>query len=310
MVLTIGTDCSGIEAPIQALLQMNIPFKHLWSCEKDPYAIQSIKANYNPEKIYNDITMRNHSELPDTDIYVCGFPCQPFSLMGHKEGTNDPRGNIMKECISVIKRKQPNIFILENVKNFKFIEKGVPFKYLVNTLSEIKNNDEEVYNVYHDILNTRDYGIPQNRERIFIIGIKKVIQTQDYTTPIKIDMKPLEEFILDKTIHNLTINKQLYKNLIIINNELNCIVTSCNYYYPIKNVSPTLTTYCSIYYHTTYKRYLTWNECLLLQGFPNNFNKVISNFQMFKQIGNSMSVNVLVALFKVLFEITIIKEIM
>jgi DNA (cytosine-5)-methyltransferase 1 len=94
-MLRIGTDCSGIEAPIQALLQMNIPFEHSFTCDKDIYALKSIKVNYHPKKIYIDITKRKHACLPDIDIYVCGFPCQPFSLMGNKMGTEDSRSNIM-----------------------------------------------------------------------------------------------------------------------------------------------------------------------------------------------------------------------
>jgi DNA (cytosine-5)-methyltransferase 1 len=111
-MLRIGTDCSGIEAPIEALKQLGIPFEHKWACEIDRFARTSILANYQPEIIYEDITKRDNSELPDIDIYVCGFPCQSFSLMGKKLGSNDPRGNIMMHCIDVIKKKQPSIFIL------------------------------------------------------------------------------------------------------------------------------------------------------------------------------------------------------
>lgn len=99
-MITIGTDCSGIEAPIQALKQLGIPFQHKWSCEIDKFARQSILANYQPEILYEDITKRDHSQLPDVDIYVCGFPCQSFSLMGKKLGTNDPRSNIMLSKLS------------------------------------------------------------------------------------------------------------------------------------------------------------------------------------------------------------------
>ncbi len=131
-MIKIGTDCSGIEAPIQALQQLKIPFQHSFSCEIDKYALQSIEANYHPEKIYHDMTKRNHSSLPDIDFYVCGFPCQSFSLMGKKMGSNDTRSNIMYQCIRVIKKKMPKIFILENVKNFKYIEKGKPYEFLLN----------------------------------------------------------------------------------------------------------------------------------------------------------------------------------
>ena len=309
-MISIGTDCSGIEAPIQALLQMGIQFKHVWACENDPYAIQSIKANYSPEKLYLDITTRDHSQLPDTDVYVCGFPCQSFSLMGNKKGTSDPRGNIMMHCISVIKNKLPNIFILENVKNFKFIEKGTPYNYLINTLIEIKNENEQVYSVYSMILNTKDYGLPQNRERIFIIGIKKEIQLEEFTIPEKKEMIPLEEIIQDKTIYTNNKNcKAMFNKLKEINYSKNYIFPNTNYTKPLYGLCPTLTTRSGVYFHSTYNRYLTTKECLLLQGFPINFKQVVSNSRIYKQIGNSMSVNVIIALFNKIFQTTIYKEI-
>ena len=308
MVLRIGTDCSGIEAPIQALQQLGIPFEHSFCCEKDKYALQSIKANYNPNKIYTDITKRKHALLPDIDIYVCGFPCQPFSLMGNKTGTEDSRSNIMYQCIKVIKKKLPKVFILENVKNFKFIQEGQPFNYLLSELKKIKNHNKELaYNVSFDILNTKDYGIPQNRERIFIIGIRKDIQKENttYTTPDKLQMKPLDNFILDKTIYinhdNLPVITRKLKQ---INYEKNYVFPNSNYVNPIKNMTPTLSTRCDMFYHSTYNRYLTTKECLSLQGFPINFTQSISKTQMFKQIGNSMSVNVLKVLFQKIFLIT------
>ena len=304
-MLTIGTDCSGIEAPIEALKQLKIEFEHEWSCEIDKFARKSILANYHPKILYEDITTRDHSKLPDIDIYVCGFPCQSFSLMGKKLGTKDPRSNIMLHCISVIKNKQPNIFILENVKNFKFIEKGKPFNYLIKELSDINE-----YNIYYDIYNTKDYGIPQNRERIYIVGIKKDIQVKDFQKPNTITMIPLEDFIINKTIYsnNVIFNNSLKKNLEKIDiNSLN-IVLGINYYYPLKNLSPTLTTQCSKTFVTPYNRCLTIKECLLLQGFKSQFKQVVSNTQMYKQIGNSMSVNVLKVIFQKIFESTIYKE--
>lgn len=166
-VLSIATDCSGIEAPIQALLQMKIKFKHKWSSEIDPFARQSLLANYKPETLYTDITQRDHTKLPYVDIYVCGFPCQPFSSLGKRLGTNDSRGNIMLHCIETIKHSKPTLFILENVKRFKTIEKSQPFNFLIQQLESLN------YNVAHFVLNTKDYGLPQNRERIYIIGTLK-----------------------------------------------------------------------------------------------------------------------------------------
>ena len=305
-MLRIGTDCSGIEAPIQALQQLRIPFEHSFCCEKDPFALKSIQANYTPKKIYNDITKRKHALLPDIDMYVCGFPCQPFSLMGNKMGTEDSRSNIMYQCIKVIKKKLPKVFILENVKNFKFIQKGEPFNYLIKQLKNIKNtNGKLAYNVYHDILNTKDYGIPQNRERIFFIGIRKDIEREPYSTPEKLLLRDLDDFILNKTICiNENVPNTIMKKLKKINFEKNYICC-CDTYGYMKNISPTLTlSGCKYMYHTTYNRYLSSKECLLLQGFDSNFINIVGDVNLCKQIGNSMSVNVLKALIEKIYLIT------
>lgn len=308
-MITIGTDCSGIEAPIEALKQLGIPFQHKWSCEIDKFARQSIRANYEPEMLYEDITKRDHSQLPDVDIYVCGFPCQSFSLMGKKGGTKDPRGNIMMHCIDVIKKKRPPVFILENVKNFKFVEKGQPYKLLLDSLTNIINDDsEQVYNVYADTYNTKDYGIPQNRERIYIIGIQRDIELQNYKKPQSLPMRPLDDFIVDKTVKNMIPSISLKKNLDRSSDNV-IIVLPFSYFFPIPEICPTLTTQCHCVFHKVYKRNLLPVECLLLQGFSLNFVQPVSNCQMYRQAGNSMSVNVVKNIFKEILHTTFLQHI-
>ncbi len=297
MVLRVGTDCSGIEAPIQALRNLKIQFRHVFSCEKDKFARMSIAANYKPEMIYEDITTRNHSELPDIDLYVCGFPCQSFSLAGKQQGMKDPRGLIMNHCIEVIKVKQPTIFILENVKNFKFIDKGKPFKYLMDKL-----NDISTYNIYYDIYNTKDYGIPQNRERIYIIGILKTKQKKEYVKPKHKKCKSIDNFILDNTVYNREYPD--FVNKIIKNYTSSIYLDKYMYIFSQRglissdnNLVPTLPTNIKHYILNT-NRYLNTKEALLLQGFPKSFKQVVSNTQFKKQIGNSMSVNVIQSILK------------
>ena len=306
-MITIGTDCSGIEAPIEALKQLGIQFEHKWACEIDKFARQSILANYHPEIIYKDITKRDHSTLPDVDIYVCGFPCQSFSLMGKKRGTKDKRSNIMLHCIDVIKQKTPLIFILENVKNFKYIEGGTPYNHLLTELSSIKNEDgSHTYNLYPDIYNTKDYGIPQNRERIYIIGIQKDIQLDNFVKPHVLPLQPIEDYLLDKTINQCTAKSKVLLDKLSKSNLENVILTPFTFCSPPKSICPTLTTQCARFYWSKYKRTLDYKECLLLQGFQTSFIKVVSDHQMFRQIGNSMSVNVLKAILRELFTITLL----
>ena len=182
--LRVGTDCSGIEAPIQALRQLKIPFQHVFSSEIDKYCIQSIKANYHPEILFGDpdgpypngnITQRDINTVPDIDLYVCGFQCQPFSQAGKRKGFEDKRGNVFWSCLEVIKKKQPKYFILENVKGLlshdrpKDSKRGEYGKTWKTIWKEIKKMENYDYKIQWKVLNTKDYGIPQNRERIFIV---------------------------------------------------------------------------------------------------------------------------------------------
>ncbi len=122
-LIKIGTDCSGIEAPIQALdnIQKKIEHKiyeHEFSCDYDKYCRDSIAANYTPKIIYNNI--KEKRSLEKVDVYVCGFPCQPFSTAGNQLGNKDSR-NIFSYCIKAIKDCNPTLFILENVKGILMI---------------------------------------------------------------------------------------------------------------------------------------------------------------------------------------------
>jgi DNA (cytosine-5)-methyltransferase 1 len=173
--LRIGTDCSGIEAPIVALQQLKIPFVHEFSSEIDKYCISTIKANFNPKIIFGDMKQRKLKDIPDIDMYVCGFPCQPFSIAGKRDGIHNPRGTIFWECLRVIKYKKPIIFVLENVKGLLSIDNGETFKNMMDELKKIK-----IYNVDWKILNTADYGIPQSRKRVFIVGIRKKYQSGEF----------------------------------------------------------------------------------------------------------------------------------
>ena len=304
-LLRVGTDCSGIEAPIQALLQLNIPHKHIFSSEIDKFCIKSIKANYNPEIIFGDkdgpypegdITKRNLKDIPDIDLYVCGFPCQPFSMAGKRGGFNDNRGNVFFSCINVIEYKQPTYFILENVKGILSHDKGNTWKIILNELEKLKKYN---YNIYWKILNTKDYGIPQNRERIFIIGTK-----YNFEWPEKQPMDKLENYI-DYEDNNkreapncsLTLFNNIPKNAIYINlcYPKSKFINSSVY-------TPTITCSNRIW-NVKLSRYSNLNECLKLQGFDVTFNYVISKTQIKKQIGNSISVNVLKAIFKNILKI-------
>ena len=293
-ILRVGTDCSGIEAPIQALKQLKIQFKHIFSSDIDKYCIESIKANYDPEIIFEDITKRDIRDVPDIDFYVCGFPCQPFSSAGKRRGLKDKRGNIFFSCIEVIEKKQPKYFILENVKGILGNDGGKTWKVIEEELSELEKYG---YVIKWKILNTKDYGIPQNRERLFIVGCKN----KNFEWPKKKKMRYVKDYIDYKDKNKYDTSRKYFakilkiippKSVFIDNNFL-----KLNKFVDADKWAPCLNTQNGLW-NVPLGRYANTKERLKLQGFPSTFKQVVSDTQLNKQIGNSMSVNVLKEIFK------------
>ena len=170
-MIRVGTDCSGIEAPIVALHMSNIPFHHVFGSEIDENCRKVIRLNFSPLRLYRDITERDHSLLPGLDLYVAGFPCQAFSGMRHDaDGFNDPRGTIFFECLETIRRTRPRCFILENVAGLLSHDSGNTMKTILHSIRRLRT-----YHVFYKILNSIDYNLPQNRPRVYIVGIRKDI---------------------------------------------------------------------------------------------------------------------------------------
>jgi DNA (cytosine-5)-methyltransferase 1 len=301
-VLRVGTDCSGIEAPIQALQQMNISFRHVFSSEIDKYCIESIKANYNPEIIFGDkdglfpegdITKRDINDVPDIDLYVCGFPCQPFSMAGQRKGLKDKRGNVFFSCLEVIEIKQPKYFVLENVKNLISHDKGNTWNIMCKYLSDLGKYG---YIIEYKILNTCDYGIPQNRERLFIIGSKKKFEWPKYKK-----MNKLEKYIDNNDSTCRYLPERIIKSDYMSTIPKNSIVVDFSFYgrtnYPNSDKICSCILKRSELWNVSKSRYMNNKELLMLQGFDKKFKQVVSNSQLKNQIGNSMSVNVLISIF-------------
>jgi len=288
MTLRVGTDCSGIDAPIQALTQLGVDFEHVFSCEIDKWCIQTLKANYNIPIIFNDMRSRDIEDVPEIDLYVSGFPCQPFSQAGSRKGLSDTRGTIFHDCMNVIKTKQPKYFILENVKNILTHNKGNTWNVISNELNSLSDIG---YKVTHKLLNTRDYGIPQNRERVYIVGTKD----GDFEWPDKItECRPIQDFV-DHTNQTSTEWKRK-TDINAVSTEAVFIDVDFLHYtnYPNANkYSPCVVARGSSHWCVPYHRYATPVELGMLQGFPKDFKQVVSDSQMKKQYGNSMSVNVL-----------------
>ena len=301
--LTVATDCSGIEAPIVALKQMGVPYRLMWASDISLPAKDSTIANgIVPEQWFDDMSKRDHSTLPkDIGVYICGFPCQPFSKNNSNGqfgfGDGD-RGTVFFHCVATIKAVRPRLVVLENVKNILHHDKGNTFKVIKNELSGIQG-----YKWHHGVLNTMDFGIPQKRVRLFIVGCldgEPSLPVATHTDPA-----PLCQFLNDNIPNGtktLTQHQQgLASNWGAIPNfdTVVRINGSNSFLQGTKPSSKCPTIDSGQFYLPHRKRMMDISEALALQGFPSTFKLNGNKSEQRLLVGNSISVPVLIAIFAV-----------
>jgi len=222
---------SGIGAFEKALERLKVEYELVGFSEIDKYAIKSYCAihNVSEDKNYGDIKLINENALPVFDIMTWGFPCQDISIAGKLRGIKEgeTRSGLYYEGYRILKAKMPKVSIIENVKNLTSKRFSNEFNSILKDLSDLG------YNNYWQVLNAKDYGIPQNRERVFIISIRKDVDNNKFTFPDKIPLQLklkniLEEVVDDK--YYLTekgIGRLIKKNNKLIRNNDNPEVSSC-----------------------------------------------------------------------------------
>lgn len=280
----------------------------VFSSEIDKFAVKTYSANFGETPI-GDITKVPASEIPDHDILVGGFPCQAFSQAGLKRGFEDTRGTLFFEIARILKEKRPKAFLLENVKNLTLHDHGKTFEVILNTLNELD------YCVYTHLFKAKDFGVPQNRERIYIVGFdkKQIRNFSDYVppkppcTPTKVG-DILEPYVDSKyTISDALWsghqrrkkdNKENGKGFgySLFSSESQYTNTISARYY--KDGSEIL-----IEQRGKNPRKLTPREAARLQGFPEDYIIPVSDTQAYKQFGNSVAVPVINAIAKSIIEV-------
>ena len=178
------------QAMIEACRENDLIPKCVFSSDIDIACQLSYEENFG-ERPFGDITKISEDDIPDHDILFAGFPCQPFSIIGQRQGFNDIRGTLFFDIARIIKHKRPKAFILENVKQLVGHDKGQTLKIIVNTLQDLG------YFVQYAVLNALDYGLPQKRERVIIVGHQERIFFS-FPSPIR-PFKPLSD-ILEKNV--------------------------------------------------------------------------------------------------------------
>jgi DNA (cytosine-5)-methyltransferase 1 len=279
--------------------------------------IQNVYEENFGDRPHGDITQINPNEIPDFDILLGGFPCQPFSISGKKQGFNDTRGTLFFSICKIIEEKQPQIVILENVKHLINHDKKRTINVILGSLKELG------YNVNYELLNAKDFGLPQNRERIFIIATKNGVF--DFSKLKKTKSPPLIEFLeksgkfeyLKKNEYTLLEegvykeqeqsglifigyrNKNGFKNGVRPNSEhLNRSHRQPNRIYSVLGYHPTIPSQESsgrffIYFpKEDLVRKLSLEECYKIMGYPVNYKRIGLPSEQYKQIGNSVAINV------------------
>ena len=177
--MKVGTFFSGIGSPEQALLNLSIKHEIEFACDIDKYARETYLKNFDCKNMYEDITALDMKNLSYVDLLVFGFPCQAFSMAGKRGGFEDTRGTLFYDALRYLKEHKPRYFIAENVKGLLSHDSGKTFQTIIDCLALTTNTqmslmpfDNLGYHIYYKVLNTKDFGIPQNRERIFIVGIR------------------------------------------------------------------------------------------------------------------------------------------
>jgi DNA (cytosine-5)-methyltransferase 1 len=268
--------------------------KNVFSSEWDKYAQKMYEANFH-ELPFGDINDIAPNDIPDHDILLAGFPCQPFSIAGKGLGFADTRGTLFFNIEEIIKTKKPEAFLLENVKRLTTHDNGNTFSVILDRLHDLG------YTVYYKVLNSLDFGVPQKRERIYIAGFKGSIQ---FTFPKPLGyFNPLTEILeRDEDIPSSYFLSETMKQ-----KRFAALKTT-----PPKptiwheniggNISP-LPYSCALRAGGSYnylvvngERRLTAREMLRLQGFPDTFVINIPYSQARKVAGNSVTVPVIKAI--------------
>src|SRR5574344_1282917 len=307
----------------------NLGGKCVFSSEIDEYAQQTYALNFG-EVPDGDITKINEKEIPDHDILVGGFPCQAFSIAGKRGGFNDTRGTLFFDVARIIKEKQPKAFFLENVKGLTNHRGGKTLATILNVLRE----DLGYVVPEPQIMNAKNFGVPQNRERIFIVGFRADlgITAEDFEYPEATDTTKCIKDIMEKDI--------VYAKYYLSTKYLECLenhkqrneAKGNGFGYEIKDVNgisntivtggmgrernlivdPRLKDFTPVTHiqgevNRKGIRKMTPREWARLQGFPDNFKIEVADVRAYKQCGNSVAIPAIQATAKNLIE-KVVKE--
>ena len=231
-MIKVGSDFSGVGAFNQALIRLGIPYKEVFACDMDKYARQTFIHNYGEPEYYPKNVYERDIPSEPLDIYMTSPPCQAFSLAGKRLGKEDQRGILFFNSHEFIKVNKPRYFIFENVKGLLSDDNGKTFQEWVNLLGGKSVNGDSVlfpypdsvpYHLYWKVLNAKDYGVPQNRERVFLIGIRDD-KDNNFRFPVEEHLtKRLKDVLEENVDDKYFLSKEMVK---VLTNHKNPIIAN------------------------------------------------------------------------------------
>lgn len=279
-------------------------FNIIWANDFDKYACETYKVNVSKNIVCGDIRIEKDN-IPEHDILIGGFPCQPFSTLGKLQGFEDQeRGTLFFEIKEILKKHKTKVVVLENVKNIMNHDSGNTFKRILHELNSLG------YVTFYHVFNSADYGVPQRRNRCYIVGfLGEYFYTPDFVFPPKISLKITTQNLLDEDVEEKYFLTRKIVGTILGKGTKNYIVN------PTIDlpISKTLTATMAKMHRASQDNYvtdninynrhcdketrvnirkLTPNECRKLQGFPSDWKQVVSDCQAYKQFGNAVTVEV------------------
>lgn len=273
--------------------------KCVFSAEIDSKVLETYKANFNVDAKC-DITKLDPKILPDFDILCAGFPCQPFSLAGKRLGFEDARGTLFFDVVNILKIKKPYAFFLENVKGLVNHDKGKTLKTILGLITLAG------YDYKYKVINAKDCGIPQNRERWYCVGFRNDlnINLEKFNFPTNSELKfSLQDILENNVSKEYNVSTSCKKNITKFVKEKNIKIKNDTLAYEIRasrcqfkndGICNCLTAKmgtggCNVPVLVNKMRKLTERECIRLMGYPDSYY-IGKGMSAYKQIGNSVIV--------------------
>ncbi|WP_235417352.1 DNA cytosine methyltransferase [Faecalicatena contorta] len=274
---------------------MDAGYNVIWANDFDKYAVQTYKANYDHEIVLGDINKIEFDDIPDCDVLIGGFPCQAFSMMGEQRGFDDARGTLFFRIAEVLKNKiekgkKPRLVVLENVRALRTHDNGRTFATIKRILTE-----DLGYKVYVDVLNSAEYGVPQTRNRTYIVCFAN--ESAEFEYPEKVSLNSTLQDLLEEGVDDKYFLSEKILPTILSNgtggyqakSEIDLKIAR-----PLCATMAKMHRACQDNYVTQNGRVrrLTPRECARLQGFADDFVIPVSDCQAYKQFGNAVTINV------------------